>query len=79
MATIRDSWNKLTWWQKLLFAGVSCVALYAAFGFLLLPRIARYVLVEKVGPALNRQVSVRDIRSNPFTLTAEVIGFAVAE
>ncbi|NLW80298.1 MAG: hypothetical protein GXY42_01285, partial [Desulfovibrionales bacterium] len=79
MATTRDSWNTLTWWQKLLVAGAGCIALYAAFGFLLLPRIARYVLVDKVGPALKRQVSVHDIRFNPFALTADVAGFSIAE
>jgi len=79
MPTIRDSWNKLTWWQKTL-AVLSCVvALYALFGFLLLPRILRYVLVEKVSPALNRQVSVQEIRYNPFTLTVDIKGFAISE
>jgi uncharacterized protein involved in outer membrane biogenesis len=79
MTFARESWNKLAWWQKLLAVGVSCVALYAAFGFLLLPRIVRYVLVEKVSPALNRQVGVSEIRFNPFALTADVTGFTIAE
>ena len=79
MATVRDSWKNLTWWQKTL-AVLSCVvALYALFGFLLLPRIIRYVLVEKVSPALSRQVSVQDIRYNPFTLTADVKGLVIRE
>lgn len=79
MPRIRDSWNKLTWWQKLLAVGATCIALYTAFGFLLLPRIVRYVLVEKVSPALNRQVGVDEIRFNPFALTADITGFALAE
>lgn len=79
MTSARESWNKLTWWQKILAVGATCVALYAAFGFLLLPRIVRYVLVEKVSPALNRQVGVSEIRFNPFALTADVTGFTIAE
>ena len=26
MATTRDSWNRLTWWQKLLVVGAGCIA-----------------------------------------------------
>ncbi len=79
MATIRNSWDKLSRWQKGLFVAALCTALYALFGFLLLPGIVRYILVEKVSPALNRSVSVTDIRFNPFALTADVSGFAIAE
>jgi len=79
MIAISESWKKLTWWQKSLFVTTVCVALYAAFGFLLLPRIASYVLVEKVSPALSRQISVGEIRINPFAMTADVVDFAISE
>jgi len=79
MTTTRDSWKNLTWWQKSLAVLTCCLALYALFGFLLLPRIIRYVLVEKVSPVLHRQVSVQDIRYNPFTLTADMTDFAISE
>jgi uncharacterized protein involved in outer membrane biogenesis len=79
MATLRDSWTTLSWWQKTLIILTTCVALYAAFGFLLLPRIVHYVLVEKVSPVLDRQISVDDIRMNPFALTADITGFSIAE
>jgi uncharacterized protein involved in outer membrane biogenesis len=77
MATFRESWKDMKWWQKSLVILTCCVALYAAFGFLLLPRIVRYVLVEKVSPVLHRQVSVQDIRMNPFALTADITGFSI--
>jgi uncharacterized protein involved in outer membrane biogenesis len=79
MTTIRQSWKNLTWWQKSLIVAGCCVALYAAFGFLLLPRIASYVLVEKVSPALSRQISVGEIRINPFAMTADVTDFVISE
>jgi uncharacterized protein involved in outer membrane biogenesis len=79
MPPIRESWKNLTWWQKTLAITACCVALYAAFGFLLLPRIASYVLVEKVAPALGRQVSVGEIRVNPFAMTADVADFSISE
>ncbi|MGE4440211.1 MAG: DUF748 domain-containing protein [Desulfomicrobium sp.] len=77
--TIRKIWKNLIWWQKSLAITTCCVALYAAFGFLLLPRIAGYVLVEKVSPALSRQISVGEIRINPFAMTADVSDFAISE
>lgn len=79
MMTILKIWKKLSLWQKFLAITTCCVTLYAAFGFLLLPRIASYVLVEKVAPALNRQINVGDIRINPFAMTADVAGFAISE
>ena len=79
MKTPRDTWRKLIWWQKSLVVAAICTALYAAFGFLLLPYIARYIVVEKVSPALNRQISVGEIRFNPFALTADISGFSIAD
>jgi uncharacterized protein involved in outer membrane biogenesis len=79
MNTLKDTWKKLIWWQKSLVVATICTALYAAFGFLLLPYIARYVVVEKVSPALNRQISVGEIRFNPFALTADISGLSIAE
>jgi len=79
MTTLRESWKNLTWWQKSISVATFCVALYAAFGFLLMPRIARYVLVEKVSPALKRQISIGEIRINPFAMTADVVDFAISE
>lgn len=79
MPSFRESWKTLPRWQKSLSITACCVALYAAFGFLLLPRIASYVLVEKVSPALNRQIYVGEIRINPFALTIDVADFAISE
>jgi len=79
MIKFPEIWKNLTWWQKSLAITTCCVTLYAAFGFLLLPRIASYVLVEKVSPALSRQISVGEIRINPFAMTADVTDFAISE
>jgi hypothetical protein len=79
MMNMHEIWKKLSWWQKTLAVTACCVALYAAFGFLLLPRIASYVLVEKVSPALGRQISVGEIRINPFAMTADVSDFVINE
>jgi len=79
MIQSRVSWSILNFWQKVFFSAAVCVALYAAFGFLLLPSIARYVLEEKVSQVLQRQVDVQEIRFNPFTLTSDIAGFSIKE
>jgi uncharacterized protein involved in outer membrane biogenesis len=79
MTTLHDSWKKLTWWQKSLAVAACCTGLYALFGFLLVPRIARYVLVEKISQTLQRNISVAEIRCNPFALTADITGFTLHE
>jgi hypothetical protein len=59
-------------------AGVALIA-YAAFGFLLAPRILRNVLQDKGTAALRRQVTVEDVKVNPFTLAVTVVGLEVAD
>ena len=73
------SWKNLKYWQRIVAIAACGAAIYVVFGFLLLPLIARYVLIEQVSPALNRQIEVDEIRFNPFALTADVTGFAIAE
>jgi len=79
MTSLREIWKSLNRWQKTVLILATAIVTYAAIGFLLIPQIVRYVLVEKVSPALNRQIKVDEIRVNPFALTADVTGFAIAE
>lgn len=48
------------------------VGAYAIFGFLGVPRLLRSNLQSFVGTHYSRQVSIGDIRFNPFTLTLDV-------
>lgn len=77
MTTFRKHWSSLARWQKGLAVAAVLLVLYTLFGFFLLPRIIEYVLVEKVSPVLQRQVSVGEIRCNPFTLTVDIPDFAI--
>lgn len=79
MPSICRYWNAATLWQKLLAITTCGLILYAIVGFFLLPRIAGYVLTEKVAPALNRLVNAGEIRINPFALTVEISDFAISE
>jgi hypothetical protein len=60
-----------------LAAGAALVALYAALGALLAPRLVRRAIVEKGTAALKRRVAVADVTINPFTLSVRVRGLEV--
>jgi hypothetical protein len=55
------------------------VLLYTLFGFFAVPRIARAQLESYVTEQLHRQVSVGEIRFNPFVLDASIAGLALRE
>jgi hypothetical protein len=55
------------------------VLLYTLFGFFAVPRIARAQLQSYVTQQMHRQVSVGEIRFNPFAFDASVAGLALRE
>lgn len=55
------------------------VLLYTLFGFFAVPRIARAQLHSYVAEQMHRQLSVGEIRFNPFTFDASVGGLALRE
>lgn len=66
-------------YRRLAIGLVLLVAIYAAAGFWLVPSIARSAIEKYVVQDLHRQVVIKEITFNPFTLTAVVTGFALAE
>src|SRR5258706_1719021 len=54
--------------------GVVALGLYAAFGFFIVPRIARAQIEKQARAMLHRQATVARVRFNPFTLAAVVEG-----
>jgi len=62
-----------------LIAAAGAVALYAVTGFLILPPILRSQATEKLSEALHRPVAIEKISLNPFTFSATVRGFSVAD
>jgi uncharacterized protein involved in outer membrane biogenesis len=66
-------------YRRLAIALVLLVAVYTAVGFWLVPYIARAAIEKYVVQGLHRQVAIKEITFNPFTLTATVTGFALAE
>jgi hypothetical protein len=55
------------------------LALYAIIGFLILPLIARSVLVKQLSEKLHRPVTIQAIRINPFALSARVKEFSMKD
>jgi len=64
---------------RLLGTVAAFLILYALAGFLLVPHLARSAIEDYVRDALRRQVSIAALSFNPFTLTAELRGVALAE
>jgi uncharacterized protein involved in outer membrane biogenesis len=62
-----------------LLATAAIVLIYAAIGFVLVPRIARAQLQAYATDTLHRQLSLGTLRFNPFTLTARVEDFSLHE
>ena len=52
---------------------------FSIAGFFVVPPIVRSVLLKQVSAALHRDVSVRAVRVNPYTLSVTVQGLAVKE
>jgi uncharacterized protein DUF748 len=59
-----------------IIAGVILI-LYSLIGFIAIPLILESILPDKLSEALNRPVSISNIRLNPFTLTAAVEGLNI--
>ena len=58
---------------------VVAVALYAAAGFLIAPRMVERKLVALADERLGDQLTIEKIRINPFTLSIEILGLQLAE
>jgi len=65
--------KKIALWVVGLFVAFSLI------GFFVVPPIAKSVLLKQVSSALHRDVSVKAIRVNPYTLSVAVQGFIVKE
>lgn len=65
--------------RKILFWTAACLAVFTLVGFFAVPPILKSVLTKQLTAALRRDVSIREVRVNPFTLSATLRGVAVKE
>lgn len=64
---------------KALAAVAFLLAAYTAAGFLLVPWVAKNAIESYVRTDLARRITIAKVSFNPFTLAAEIGGFALAE
>jgi len=65
--------------RKLVVWIFGCIIAYALIGFLILPPIIRHVAVQQLSKQLDRNVSIRQVKLNPFVLSATVDGLLIKD
>jgi len=65
-------------WRRWLFAFAVCLGLYSVAGFWALPWLIRTQLPEQVGKRFHAVATLDEVRFNPFLLTLEARGLALA-
>lgn len=68
-----------TKWARALIIVAAVLAVYAAVGFWVLPRIARTQIVQRASERLGREVLLERVTFNPFTFRVSVANFAVLQ
>ncbi len=65
--------------KKILIWSTAILAIIGITGFLILPPIAKSLLVDKLSQALHRPVTIEKIKINPYLLTLTVRGLVIKE
>ena len=65
--------------HKLALWMLGMLLFYTVLGFLILPPIIRAVAVKQLSKQLDREVSIRQVRLNPFALSATVRGLLIKD
>ena len=65
--------------KKVLIGLVIFFAVFTLFGFFGLPPIVKSLLSKKLSEALHREVTIEQIKINPYALSLTVRGFLVKE
>ena len=72
---VRQQWSRLARWQRWSLLTALLLALYAALGFWVAPRVARDQAHSFFLEELGRNVQIGEVKINPFTLTLSVAQF----
>jgi hypothetical protein len=65
--------------RKLVLWTLGLLLFYTIVGFLILPPIIRAVAVKQLSKQLDREVSIRQVKLNPFALSATVRGLLIKD
>src|SRR5579863_348775 len=66
-------------WLVILAVLAGLVGLYAAAGFLLVPRLLRSELVQLTAKDFGRTLSIGDVSFNPFTWTLDIADLSLPD
>ncbi len=75
------NWRRLTTGRpkKLLIGLIIFFAVFTLTGFFILPPIVKSVLTKKLSESLHREVTIEQIKMNPYALSMTVRGFLMKE
>lgn len=65
--------------KKTFIGAVIFLVVFSVVGFFVVPPILKSVLTKKLSEELHRQVSIRQVKVNPFVLSVTVRGFLIKE
>src|SRR5271170_6751054 len=65
--------------RKLVVWSLALLVVYTVTGFLILPPIIRNVAAKQLTKQLDREVSIRKVKLNPFVLSATVDGLLIKD
>lgn len=65
--------------KTIILSVVGLFFLFTLVGFFLIPPLAKHLLTKNLSDALGREVTIREIKINPYTLTVSVRGFEVKD
>ena len=58
---------------------VGLLLFYTLFGFIILPLIVKHVAIKQLSQQLDREVTIRHVRINPYALTGTIRGLLVKD
>ena len=73
-------WNMLTHRErKVVLWVLGVIGFYAMVGFLILPPIVRSIAVKQISQQLGREVSIENVKINPFALSTTIDGLMIKD
>lgn len=73
-----EAFKKTKWFRRLIWSGVALVV-YGIIGFLVLPAVIKSQLIKRLPEFTKRQVSIDEVKLNPFALSYTMRGFSLTE
>jgi hypothetical protein len=80
MARVLTYWKSLpSRCRTLVFWVVGLVFFYTLFGFVILPLVVKHIAINQLSKQLDREVTIRSVRINPYVLSGTIRGLLVKD